>query len=282
MILPVGIAIKLQHLLQGTPLPASALQHAVVTKMLEDGIIQKQQTGKTKALFFITDAAALHAYLKNHFGINDLQVYANTYNSQGITRADAVAISSNSKLRTIRTFRGFLVNAYAPVHAALHGKPFTIHPADGSFTFISDYEVFEVPPAVTIIGVENPENFRRIQQQQYLFSSIQPLFVSRYPQSNDLLQWLKSIANPYLHFGDFDFAGISIYLNEYKRHLGERASFFMPGNIENLLQQYGNRDLYNRQLPQWQNKVDEPELVALVALLHKYKMGLEQEVLIKK
>jgi len=35
------------------------------------------------------------------------------------------------------------------------------------------------------------------------------LFVSRYPQtqSKDLLNWLQSIPNPYLHFGDFDLTG---------------------------------------------------------------------------
>ena len=281
MTLPPGIANKLLQLVKGTPLPASALQHALVTKMLEDGVIQKQQTGKTKALLFVTKPNALHAYLRNHFGINDLHAYAGNYNNEGLTRADAVALGSHSKLRAVRTFKGFLVNTYSPIQATLHGQPFTISPVDGSYTFISDYEVFEMPPQVTIIGVENPENFRHILQQQYLFTHLQPLFVSRYPQSNDLVQWLKSIPNKYLHFGDFDFAGINIYLHEYKRHLGEKASFFIPPNIQILLDKYGNRELYNKQLPLWKNKVDEPDLIALVALLHQFKKGLEQEVLIR-
>ena len=46
------------------------------------------------------------------------------------------------------------------------------------------------------------------------------LFVCRYPQSNDLIKWLQSIPNRYLHFGDLDFAGINIYLNEFKKYLG--------------------------------------------------------------
>jgi hypothetical protein len=280
MTLPIGIANKLLQLLQGEHLPASTLQHAVVTKMLEDGVIQKQQTGKTKAVLFISNATSMHAYIKNHFGINDLQEYADKLNDESLTRADAVAIGSNSKLKSIRTFKGFLVNAYHDISATLHSKPFIIHPAEGTFTFIGDYETFAVPPSVTIVGVENPENFKYIRQQQHLFQHIQPLFVSRYPQSNDLVKWLKSIPNPYLHFSDFDFAGISIYLNEYQQHLESRASFFIPANIETLLSNYGNRNLYNKQLPQWNSNVADPELLHLISLLHKYKKGLEQEVLI--
>jgi hypothetical protein len=282
MKLPVSIANKLLQLLQGERLPASILQHAIVTKMLEDGVIQKQQAGKTKALLFISNAASLHAYIKNHFGINDLQEYAETYNQEGLTRADAVTIAGDSKLRSVRTFKGFVVNTYLDITASLNGKPFILHPVEGSFTFISDYETFKVSPTVTIVGVENPENFRHIHKQQYLFKDIELLFVCRYPQSNDLLKWLMTISNPYLHFGDFDFAGISIYLSEYKKHLGDKASYFIPPGIEQLFDKYGNRELYNNQLSNSIKSLIEPQLNRLVALLHQYKKGLEQEILIRR
>ena len=91
-----------------------------------------------------------------------------------------------------------------------------LYPTEGTFQFIYDYERFILPADITIVGIENPENFRQISQQQYLFKDIKPLFVCRYPQnqSKDLLKWLQSIPNSYLHFGDFDLAGIGIYLNE--------------------------------------------------------------------
>src|SRR4051794_21468592 len=103
MKLPSHIATKLLQMLQGEQIPASILQHSVVTKMLEDGVIQKQQTGKSKALLFISNAASMYAYIKNHFGINNLQEYADKINKAGLTRADSVALGSNSKLRSIRT-----------------------------------------------------------------------------------------------------------------------------------------------------------------------------------
>ena len=281
MKLPVGIANKLLQMLQGTHLNASALQHILVTKMLEDGVIQLKQTGKVKARVFIRNAASMHAYIKNHFGINDLQEYVDKFNNEGLTRGESVAISGDSKLRSIRTFKGFLVNAYQPVHATLHGKAFNINPTEGSFTFIYDYETFVIPPNVTVVGVENPENFRYISKQQYLFPNLQPLFVSRYPQSNDLVKWLRSIPNSYLHFGDFDFAGIGIYLHQYKRHLGNKASYFLPANIAELLHTYGKRELYNKQLILKPGEDAEAAIIQLSALLHLHKKGLEQEILIQ-
>src|SRR5690606_17515230 len=120
---------------------------------------------------------------------------------------------------------------------------------DGTFKFIYEYEKFILSPDITIVGIENPSNFRHIDKQKYLFSDIKPLFVSRYPQnqSKDLIKWLQSIPNNYLHFGDFDFAGIGIYLNEFKKHLAEKASFFVPDNIEELLKESGNKKRYDEQ-----------------------------------
>ena len=79
--------------------------------------------------------------------------------------------------------------------------------------------------------------------------------------------------------GDYDFAGINIYLQEYKKNLGAKASFFIPDNMEQLLEQYGNKTLYDRQ--QLNNTgIVEEKLQQLIALIHKYKKGLEQEILL--
>jgi hypothetical protein len=103
--------------------------------------------------------------------------------------------------------------------------------------------------------------------------------VCRYPQeqSKDLIKWLLSIPNPYLHFGDYDFAGINIYLTEYHRHLGSRAAFYVPPHIDTLIATYGNTHLYNQQQLTHTN-ITDPALQELIALLHLHKKGLEQEV----
>jgi hypothetical protein len=177
------------------------------------------------------------------------------------------------------------VNSYIPIKVTLNGKPITLNFAEGTFKFIYDFEKFIPEQKVTIVGIENPENFRFIEKQKHLFKDIQPLFVSRYPQnqSKDLVKWLQSIPNNYLHFGDFDFAGIGIYLNEFKKHLDEKALFFVPNNMEELIRLNGNRKLYNEQNINFKvERINEENLLKLIETIHKYRKGLEQELLIKK
>jgi hypothetical protein len=199
-----------------------------------------------------------------------------------LKRADAVTLSGNSKLQRVRTFYGFLVNCCRPVSATLYEKPFIVEPAEGTYTFIHEWQHFKLHPSITIVGIENPENFRYIHLQEYLFSNIRPLFVSRYPQNNDMVKWLQMIPNPYIHFGDLDFEGIKIYLHEYKKHLGDKASFFLPSNTEALLGKYGNRALYNKQYKGQKSILinTEQSIETLTKLLHQYKKVLEQEIFI--
>jgi hypothetical protein len=284
MQLPIHIARKIQQLLTpGERLPGSSMQHAVVNKLLEDGILQKQQTSKTKAVIFISQPTNVAAYLHNNFGISNLEEYIRSFDGETQSRSENVLVSGNSKLQQVRTFKGFLLNCYNAVPGSMDGNPVTLQPLPGSYIYLHNYEHFVPDPSITIVGMENPENFRLIEQQRYLFEGIQPLFVSRYPQSNDLVKWLASIPNPYLHFGDLDFAGIRIYISEFKKHLGDKARFFVPPNTEALLQQYGNRHLFNKQYGPFDEFIDdndEPGIQALLQLLLRYKKVLEQELLI--
>lgn len=269
-------------LVTGTPVASSLMKHTLVQRMLDDAVLIKKQPSKTKAVITITDVAALKNYLHNVFGIASLNDYIKKHSDKNITRHEAVTVSGNSKLKAIRTFKGFLVNSYQPINTQLSGNNFIVQPVAGTYTFITDVESFLPDASVTIIGVENAENFRHIHQQAYLFKGLTPLFVSRYPHSNDLLTWLKTIPNPYLHFGDFDFEGIQIYLNEYKKHLNNKATFYIPENIEKILAKYGNRELYNRQFAHIKKLPPNTEAAinSLTQLLHKYKKVLEQEIFV--
>lgn len=148
---------------------------------------------------------------------------------------------------------------------------------EGTALFIQSPETFRIGEDILIIGIENGENFRQIRRQKYLFEKQKALFVSRYPQSADLRNWLMRIPNPYLHFGDFDLAGIHIYLTEFYRFLGNRASFFVPTDLEERLKN-GNSTLYNKQYAYYKEmKVTDPRLEPLVEMIHRYRRVYEQE-----
>ena len=276
----LSISEKLLKLIEGQQIPASLIKHTLIDELISEGIILEQYSGRTKRLLYIADKTAIANWLFNRFQINDLTTYINTLKDNEVTRAALVLTANDSKVKSRRTFKGFLVNSYLPVNAMLNGRSVIIQPVAGTFQFIYDHESFVPAPDVVIVGVENAENFRWVEKQQHLFTDILPLFISRYPQeqSKDVIKWLMSIPNRYLHFGDYDFAGINIYIQEYKNHLGERASLYIPDNIADLLAAYGNKELYDRQKLN-DLVITEPAVNDLIALLHEHKKGLEQEVL---
>lgn len=282
MKVPVHIAEKLLQLSQGESIPSSLAKHSLIEDLVSEGIIERK--GRIQKTLLVPDKKALYTYLQNKCSIKDLEQYIQVSKKEEVTRAELVAATSDSKHTGVRSFKGFLINCYSPVQATLDGKEVTLNPVAGTFQFIYDYEKFTISSDITIVGIENPSNFREIDKQKYLFNDIKPLFVSRYPQnqSKDLIKWLQSIPNHYLHFGDFDFAGIGIYLNEFKKHLEDKASFLVPDNIDELLTEFGNKKRYDIQRINFEAKeIREEKLLQLIDTIHKYRKGLDQEILIK-
>jgi len=282
MKIPVHIAQKIVQLSKGETLASSAAKHPLIENLVSERIIAR--TGRIQKKLQLVNPAALFFYLQNKYGINDLGKYIEVCLKEDVQRSELVEISSNSKLKNVRTFKGFLINGYIPIKAILNGKETTLNFTDGTFQFVYDFENFIPEQNIMIVGIENAENFRWIAKQKRLFAGIEPLFVSRYPQnqSKDLVKWLQSIPNHYLHFGDVDFAGIGIYLNEFKKHLSEKASFFIPENIENFISEYGNKERYDEQKINFDTEtIQEGKLSELIKIIHRYKKGLDQEILIR-
>lgn len=282
MKIPVHIAQKIAQLSQGETLPSSVAKHSIIEELISERIIER--TGRIQKKLQLINRNALFFYLQNKYGINDLEKYIEVSQKENVQRSELVEISSNSKLKNVRTFKGFLVNSYLPIQATLNGEETTLNFTEGTFQFIYDFENFIPENNITVVGIENAENFRWIAKQKHLFADIKPLFVSRYPQnqSKDLVKWLQSIPNNYLHFGDFDFAGIGIYINEFKRHLTEKASFFIPENIEILIAEKGNKKRYDQQKINFKTgTIEDEKLSQLIQTIHCYKKGLDQEIFIK-
>ena len=275
---------KLIRLANGEALPVSSLKGDWFEQMQADDILVAVTHGSRKGLR-VADTSSFRNYLASQYNIRDLEQTFELLSNGDVDRASQVVVTGDSKFLSHRTFTGFLVNSYQPIDAVLDGKPLTILPLDGTFMFIADYQHFCIPEDVVIVGVENAENFRHIARQKYLFKEYgKVLFVSRYPQSQskDLLQWLLSTPNKYVHFGDLDLAGVAIYQNEFYRHLGERASLLMPEDYEERISR-GNLDLYNSQLPQYGKlKIEDKRVSKLISTIHRHHRGYEQEGFIMK
>lgn len=281
MRIPIHIAEKLVQLLQGEKIPSSIVKHSLIDELVDEGIIIR--TGRIQKKIQITNKNSLFQYLHNKHGINNLEKYIEACQKENVLRSELVEVSSDSKMKKVRTFKGFLINSYTPIQSTFDNKTKTLNFTEGIFKFIYDFENFIPEQNVTIVGIENPENFRFIDKQKHYFKDIKPLFISRYPQnqSKDLIKWLQSIPNKYIHFGDFDFAGIGIYLNEFKKHISDKSTFFVPDNIDFLISENGSKERYNKQKVNFDPKaIQEEKLIELINIIHKHKKGLDQERLI--
>ena len=273
----VGLIEKLIRLVDGETLPSSTLRGDWFEQMEADGVLVTVTHGSRKSMRALSTDSLRH-YLASQYDLHDLESVLTILKADEAGRALQVDATGDSKFVRQRTFKGFLVNSYQPIDATINGASISIFPPDGSFVFIADYQQFTISPDVVIVGIENAENFRHIKRQKYLFSAFaKVLFVSRYPQNGDLVSWLKSIPNQYVHFGDLDLAGIAIYQNEFFKHLGERSSFFLPDDFELRISK-GSRERYTVQLPQYgKMKIEDPRIEPVLACIHKEHRGYDQE-----
>lgn len=277
--LSASIARKLQKMLKGESLPSSTVPSWIARELSEEGLLSVISKGSRKS-YRIINAEACNQYICNRYtggATLDRWTELAEMKDEELDRSILVRETGDSKIRHLRTFRGFLVNCYEPLEATMGETSFSLSPQEGTAVFIQSPDKFRVADDILIVGMENGENFRQIRRQHNLFGSRKALFVSRYPQSADLRNWLADIPNPYLHFGDFDLAGIHIYLTEFYKYLGNRASFFIPADIEERLKN-GNGTLYDKQYARYKNmSVTDPRLLPLVKMIHRYRKVYEQE-----
>lgn len=276
----MAINASIQALLAGEQVAGSRLSGKLLDELLAEGMLLVVTHGSRKS-YRARDTEALKKFLMDR----DESYRLLEVNSPE-SRASMATGTGNSKLVMLRSCPGFPVNSYEPVECLLDGKPFVVNPQEGSFLFVSEWENFTIPENVVVIGIENMENFRLIRKQRTFFEeylqahglSHKVLFVSRYPQSTDLRKWLCTVPNHYFHFGDFDLAGINIFLIEFMQYLGkERSSYLIPGDI-GLRLQSGSRKRYDEQYNRFKDiKSDIPELQRLIDLIHHERKAYDQE-----
>lgn len=271
---------NLQALLKGETLAWSAISNELLQLLIDEQLVTIK-THRSRKTIYAQGAKNLQSFLEQYF--EELRGFDWSKDEISISssRAELAADSGNSKSVMLRSCPGFMVNSFDPIPARLGDREIVIAPAEGTMLFVADWEHFAIPENVLVVGVENMENFRMIRLQRtlfkYVFRDRQLLFVSRYPQSTDLRKWLQHIKNQYVHFGDFDFAGLHIYETEFYKHLGSRASFLIPGDIENRIKN-GSVCRYNEQYVKFKNYLpSDQRLIPLFNMINKYHRCYDQE-----
>ena len=276
----MAISASIQALISGATVAGSKLSKGLLTELMNEGLLQITTHGSRKS-YRARDIEALKRYL-----IDKDENYRILEVEECESRSSMAEDTGNSKLVMVRSCPGFPVNSYEPIDCSLGDKRFVVNPQEGSFVFVTDWEIFTIPDDVTVIGIENMENFRMIRKQRHLFEEYlhrhrlpqKALFVSRYPQSSDLRKWLTSISNKYLHFGAFDLAGIHLFLSEFLKYLGEERTYYLiPDDISSRLK-HGSTKRYDEQLLRFKEiHTAIAELQQLIDLINRERKGYDQE-----
>ena len=271
---------------QGETVPFSRFPVDWAEEMLQEGGVASIVRGSQKSLKVVS-RAAFDVYLRSKGLQPDKLEETAAVLSGASSRSEQVRLLGDSKAVMVRSCPGFPVNVIGPLSVRLEERKILLCPCPGSFLYISNFQAFRIPSDAIVVGVENMENFRLPELQTAIWEEIQEqygeggvpplLLVSRYPQSRDLATWLQGIPNKYVHFGDFDLAGVHIYLSEFYARLGERAAFFVPDDIEKRLSN-GSRERYDVQFERFGNmKVSDARVQRLVRLIHRHHRGYDQE-----
>lgn len=270
----------LKELSEGKKVPLSRLKARIFQQLIQEQVLLRQKESHGWNIYTDHPQSLLN-YLYNHYIRCTLDEYIER-GQAAPSRSNNIRMSGDSKLKETELWQGFYFKVSEPIHAQWQGKPLTLLPyPEGIPVFMPQPETLSLPEDVTVVMIENSENFLKIETQLPLFQGLKCFFVSFYPreQHSYFIEWLQKQPNNYVHYGDFDFAGIHIYQSQYKKYVSGESRYLVPSGLLPLFRRYGKRELYNNQLSlQALIKADEPGISELLEIIKREHKGLEQEI----
>lgn len=270
----------LKELSEGKKVPLSRLKARIFQQLIQEQVLLRQKESHGWNVYTDHPQSLLN-YLYNHYIRCTLDEYIER-GQAAPSRSNNIRMSGDSKLKETELWQGFYFKVSEPIHAQWQGKPLTLLPyPEGIPVFMPQPETLSLPEGVTVVMIENSENFLKIETQLPLFQGLKCFFVSFYPreQHSYFIEWLQKQPNNYVHYGDFDFAGIHIYQSQYKKYVSGESRYLVPSGLLPLFRRYGKRALYNNQLSlQALIKADEPGISELLEIIKREHKGLEQEI----
>lgn len=269
-------AQRLKRILSGETLSWTALPEWITRPLLDENVISISTNGIRKKIR-VQNPELCDQLIRDLFTCGVPIDEWMELRSDNLTRQALVNKTGDSKTLKVNTLRGFLVNCIEPVEVIIDRQTISLTPHSGMSFFIYHPETLSIPEDVIVVGIENLENFNSLSELTNLFSRGKYIFVCRYPQNSALYEWLERIPNRYIHFGDFDLAGINIYQTEFYSRLGDRASMLIPDDIEDRIK-HGNESLFNKQYNKFKSlNISDSRIKPLFDIIMRYHRCYEQE-----
>lgn len=245
-------------------------------------------TGRPK-IVFINSEKSIFNYLhkSNDFDFDtqeELSSYINLIKNTEVLSKDEIAeYQTTTKDSKSESFYGIHVAVLEDTVVYQKGKNIILYPLYSGSYFFFQKDIIQIPENTLVVGIENPQVLWRLHRYKNLFGdgdNIVFILINDYKNGYPF-KWLSSYKGKYIHWGDYDIAGVSIYLNKVlpKLQRQDLAKFFLPHDIENSIKKLGNKSDYEKQkhlLPGLLTKASEVEREFLL-FIDDCKKSLEQE-----
>jgi len=272
---------KLKILLEKGTITKSAFKNQdIVDGLKQNGSVKDGK--KTPKLRYIELLKAENIFLflqQNNYNINsleDIDSYIEDMFNSSVSRDTIQKHTSNTKSKTSKSLKGLYVSSLQDIDIKIDDEVVTIIPQNGMGYFLFYTQKVELFEDTVIVGIENYQVVWFAKKYKEFFKNKKVLFVVTNPY---FLSWIEDKENEYIHFGDYDLAGINIYLNKVIPRLKKvkKHSIFIPKNIENLIKEHGDFELFKKQLQYEDITASQDEISKLISKIKSYKKGLEQE-----
>ena len=244
-------------------------------------------SGKPQQIY-LNDEEALFGVIKsNGYKVNSIEDLDYFIEEKEPKSRDEIADNySHTKRVESKSFNGLMVSVFDKLEVIYNEKKQYFYPLEGSGLFVHYTSKLQLDDDVIVVGVENPQVVWYINKYKHLFNKEKKylfLCISEYKTTYQY-KWLESFCGEYIHFGDFDLAGINIYLNAIvpKLKKAKSHSFLIPDNIyeiikeKNYMLDYSNQTRYLNITSKEDNALQQ-----LIDFIKTNKITIEQEDLSK-
>lgn len=267
---------------------ASSISEKIWKTLQQEHLVSAKREGRA-VILSASNREQIRGFIRRLCGTENIEEYMATLEKKqaGIspTRTEAAKLINDTKAFGTDVMKGIRLNAIWPVEIKFEGQPFQLNPPRGMSFEVDDESLLEISPEIIVVGVENYATFMRIKDYAHLFDEGKAyMFTYRATYGKESygrwIKWLKRIPNQYLHFGDLDKGGLRIYIDSFRSVLGERASFLIPENYDELIRN-GSTKLYDQQYGEASPDTGmDPRIQPLLDAIEKYHKSCEQEKLV--
>ncbi len=260
-------------------------KNQVLNKLLEHNAIKI--IGSSPKMIHLNSSEIVFKTLKKYGylveSISDLKRLLDK--SDSTNKIDNLDYFEHTKVKESKSFEGIMLSSLENIEILIDNQLTKFYKTlYGSGTFFHSSVNVVIPDNVILVGIENPQVIWFINRYKHLFNQDKHyifLSLSEFKTSYQY-KWLESFKGEYIHFGDFDLAGINIYLNSVLPRLNKckSHSFLIPENIYKIMIEKNYKKDYSNQTRYLNiDSKDDEKLKELINFIKKQKITLEQEFL---